>query len=116
VKRDRNEESWDRNAERARWVRRYRSSGLGLRQFAERQDLSPGQLRYWVYGPTAARRSKAPAPVFHEVRFPAPTALPVPWSTEIGLPDGTTVRLARGTDVAGTIALIECLRRPCSSL
>jgi hypothetical protein len=87
-----------------------------LKQFAERHGMSPGQLRYWVYGATTPRMAEAPAPVFHEVRFPAAAALPVPWSAEVGLPDGTTVRLVQGTDVTWTLALMESLRRPCSSL
>jgi len=105
----------DRAAERARWVNQYRASGLGLKQFAERHGLSAGQLRYWVYGPTKPQVAKAPVPVFQEVRLAAAAATPTPWSAEVGLPDGTTVRLVRGTDVTWTTALVESLRRPCSS-
>ncbi len=104
----------DRGAERARWVGQYRASGLGLKQFAERHGLGTGRLHYWVYGLSKARVAKASAPVFQEVRLPALAVTPRAWSAEVGLPDGTTVRLARGTDPGWTRALVECLRRPCS--
>jgi hypothetical protein len=53
-------------------------------------------------------------PVFQEVRLTAATATPAPWIAEVGLSNGTTVRLARETDVAWAMALIDSLRRPCS--
>jgi len=115
VKRDRNGEPLDRGAERARWVGQYRASGLGLKQFAERHGLSSGRLHYWVYGSSKSPVAKASAPVFREMRLPAAGATLAPWSAEVGLPDGTIVRLVRGVDVAWTMALVECLRRPCSS-
>jgi hypothetical protein len=115
VKRDGKGLQSDRDGERARWVDKYRISGLGLKRFAQRHGLSAGQLHYWVYGLKPATVSKSPLPVFREVRLPAATATPAPWSAEVGLPDGTTVRVVRGTDVAWTITLVEFLRRPCSS-
>lgn len=101
--------------ERARWIRKYQASGMGLRQFAQRHGLRPGQLHYWVYHPPKPPAAKAPVPTFQEVRLPAAGWTAGAWSTEIGLPNGTMVRLARETDVAWTIALIDGLRRPCSS-
>jgi hypothetical protein len=115
VTRDRNEELAERDEERARWVKKYRASGLGLRAFAQRHGLKPGQLHYWVYQRSKPREARAAMPRFQEVRLPAPASSAGSWSTEIGLPDGTTVRLARETDVAWAIALIDSLRRPCSS-
>lgn len=104
----------DRGGERARWVREYRDSGLGLKQFAQRHGLRPGQLHYWVYQTPKPRGKAAPVAMFQEVRLAAPAALAGTWSAEIGLPDGTTVRLARGTDPAWGVALVDSLRRPCS--
>jgi hypothetical protein len=52
--------------------------------------------------------------MFQEVRLSAPAATARGWSAEVGLPDGTTVRLVRGTDVEWLQGLVECLRRPCS--
>ena len=114
MKRDRNGKSSDRDAERARWINKYRSSGLGLQRFAERHGLKPGQLHYWVYQSTKPA-VLSPRPVFQEVRLPASESGAKSWSTEIGLPNGTTVRLARETDLVWTIALIDSLRQPCSS-
>ena len=54
-------------------------------------------------------------PVFQEVRLAGAGFTPATWSAEVGLPDGTRVRLARGTDPGWMKALVECLRQPCSS-
>jgi hypothetical protein len=115
VKRDRNGKVRDRGAERAWWVNKYRASGLGLSQFAHRHGLRLGQLHYWVYQSAKPPVNQAPIPAFQEVRLPAAAVASGSWSTEIGLPNGTMVRLARETDVAWAMALLDCLRRPCSS-
>ena len=114
MKQDRNGWGLDCDAERTRWVRRYRTSGLGLKRFAQRHGLKAGQLHYWVYGQAQPMVAEPPAGVFQEVRLPTPLATPASWNAEVGLPDGTTVRLVGGTDVAWTQALVESLRRPCS--
>ena len=44
VKLNRNGKPLDRDAERERWIKEYRRSGLGLKQFAQRHGLKPGQL------------------------------------------------------------------------
>ena len=103
----------DRDAERARWLNQYRASGMGLKQFARRHGLRPGQLHYWVYQSPKPPESRAALPRFQEVRLPVPAVGTGSWSTEIGLPNGTTVRLAREADVAWAMALIDGLRRPC---
>ena len=102
--------------ERARWVKEFRESGLGLRQFAQRHGLKPGQLHYWVYQLSKPPETRAPLPAFHEVQLPSAVLTARSWVAEIGLPNGTTVRVARETDVAWAIALIDSLRRPCSPL
>ena len=112
MKRDRNGKLADRGAERARWVNKYRASGLGLSQFAQRHGLRLGQLHYWVYQSPKPPLHKAPIPAFQEVRLPAAAVTSGTWSAEIGLPNGTTVRLARETGVEWAIALMDSLRRP----
>jgi transposase-like protein len=92
-------------------VSKYRGSGLTLKEFARRHGLSAGQLHYWVYsqanGPAAAETGV----VFQEMRLSQAAITPVPWTAEVGLPNGTTVRLTRGTDREWTKGLVECLSR-----
>jgi len=119
VKRERNgSEVAVRPDERARWVRRYRQSGLALKRFAEEHGLRHAQLHYWIYGgPTGSRRPGAvepagSAPVFRE--FIVPDGSGREWAAEIALPDGTRLRLGRGTDPAWAGVLLDQLRAPCS--
>jgi hypothetical protein len=100
----------DRSLERARWVTKYRASGLGLKQFAEQHGLKAGQLHYWVYESAKLPETRAVLPAFQEVRLPIPRVSAGSWSTEISLPNGTTVRLTQGADVSWAIALIDGLR------
>ena len=103
----------ERGAERARWVTKYRGSGLSLKQFARQHGLRPGQLHYWIYQGAPPPGPRAPVATFQEVRLPTPALSTGSWGAEVGLPNGTTVRLAREADVAWTMALINSLRRPC---
>lgn len=84
---------------------------MSLKAFAERHGLSAGQLRYWVYGLGKAVAVE-PVPMFQEVRL-ATTVTPGAWIAEVGLADGTTVRLGRGTDWEWAKGLVESLRTPC---
>jgi hypothetical protein len=111
MRRDRNGELTDGGGARVRWVKKFRESGLGLKEFARRHGLKPGQLHYWVYQSSKPPGTWAQLPPFQEVRLPARALTGESWSTEIGLPNGTTVRLARETDVAWATALIDFLRR-----
>ena len=115
MKRDRNGKVSDRDGERTRWIREYRASGLGLRRFAQQHGLKPGRLHYWVYQSPKPSLAKEALPTFQEVRLPASALASSLWNAEIGLPSGTTVRLAQATDLTWAIALIDSLRRPCSS-
>lgn len=112
---NRNGMSTDHGAERARWVSKYRDSGLSLKVFARRHGLRAGQLHYWVYSHTHGPASAQKGLVFQEVRLPQTAIAPPAWTAEVGLPNGMTVRLARGTDREWTKGLIECLSRLCSS-
>ena len=101
-------------AEREQWIRRYRASGQSAKEFAQRHGLKLNQLRYWVYQPPKPPVAQPILPAFHEVRLPAAGLRAGSWVAEIGLPNGTTVRVARETDVAWASALIDSLRRPCT--
>lgn len=103
----------DRDGERVRWVKKYRASGMGLKAFAQRHGLKPGQLHYWVYQRPPPLGAWEAGPTFQEVRVPIAALSAGSWSAEIGLADGTTVRLAREADVAWAKALIDRLRGPC---
>src|SRR5260370_35695113 len=75
------------------WVRRYRASSLGLRPFAEKNELSINRLRYWVYGKRNSKsvRPAAAVPVFQEMKLTA--GLPLPsLAGEVSLPNGLAVR------------------------
>jgi hypothetical protein len=85
-----------------------------LERFADRHGLSAGQLHYWVYGVRKRPVPEAPVPVFEEVVLPAGAASPSPWIAEVGLPDGTTMRLGLGTEVAWVMSLVKSMRRLCS--
>lgn len=104
----------DRDAKRVRWIERYRASGMGLKEFARRHGLKPGRLHYWVYQTAQSVEARQPVPRFQEVRLPIPALSAASWRAEIGLPDGTTVRLAPEADAAWAKALIDSLRESCS--
>jgi hypothetical protein len=87
---------------------------MGLKQFARRHGLKPGQLHYWVYQTPPPLEGREPVPTFQEVRLPIPAMSAGSWSAEVGLANGTTVRLAREADLVWAKALIDCLRGPCS--
>jgi transposase-like protein len=87
---------------------------MGLKVFAQQHGLKPGQLHYWVYQTSEGVASRMPTPTFQEVRLPSAGLGPAAWGAEIGLANGTTVRLAREADVVWAKALIDSLRGPCS--
>ena len=101
-------------AERARWVERYRASGLGLKCFAAEHGLKPGQLHYWVYAPGSGSPTETVAPVFQEVRLTGGGASAGGWAAEVRLPDGVTVRLREGAAPGWAGALVAALGGPCS--
>jgi hypothetical protein len=55
------------------WIRRYRANSLGLRPFAEKNELCINRLRYRVYGKRNSKSVKpaAAAPVFQEIKLTA---------------------------------------------
>lgn len=106
--------SGDGAAERTKWVERYRTSGMGLKRFAEEHGLRPSQLHYWTYmAPAVARAASPAAPVFREVTLPKPWPPSAAWVAEVALPDGTTVRLDARAEIPWARSLVESLRQPC---
>jgi len=101
-------------AARARWVERYRASGLGLKCFAAEHGLKPGQLHYWVYTPGPVPASEPGAPVFQEVRLTGGGASVGGWAAEVVLPSGFTVRLREGAAPEWAGALLATLDGLCS--
>jgi hypothetical protein len=100
--------------ERARWVERYRASGLGLKRFAAEHGLKPGQLHYWVYTPGPASAAAGGAPVFQELRLTGSVTSPGGWAAEIVLLSGLTVRLRDGAASEWVGALVQALGGSCS--
>ena len=101
-------------AQRARWVARYRASGMGLKRFAAEHRLPPGQLHYWVYAPPPAPVTGVDAPVFQEVRLRGGMFSPGNWAAEVLLASGASVRLREGTAPQWAVALVRALGGPCS--
>ena len=114
VEHDQNGNGMVTRAERARWVARYRASGMGLKRFAAEHGLRPGRLHYWVYASPPGPTTRADAPLFQEVRLTRSMAPSGDWAAEIVLSSGTTVRLREGAAPDWAVALVQALGRPCS--
>ena len=78
--------------ERARWLERYRRSGLGQEAFARTHGVKLSRLRYWLYHPRRRQASTNGGPRWQEIRVKGWPATPS-WGAEISLPGGCTVRL-----------------------
>jgi len=98
---------------RAKWVAKWRASGLPAREFAERYGLKASQLYSWRRmtpacdrGSTAAfaevRVREGAAPVTAEPRDVAPIELVI---------DGVTVRVRAGVDLELLSAVIGVVSR-----
>ena len=89
-------------ARRAELVRGYRSSGLTMAQFAQREGIKTTTLAKWVYLAYHASRP-AVAPVrFAEVKLPAAAR----WAFELTLPNGWVVRAADATALAALLNVV----------
>ena len=103
-----NEECLLPEEERQAWVRRFRGSGLSLRQFAERHGLKPTRLHYWVYqrGAEARPGGWVGAPHFQEVALPAGLS-GTRWGLEVQGSKGSIIRVAAGVDPAWVGAVVS---------
>ena len=84
-------------ARRAELVRGYRSSGLTMAQFAQREGIRTTPLAKWVY--LSDHRSGRPPVRFAEVKLPAAPR----WAFELTLPNGWVVRAADATALAALL-------------
>ena|SRR6266436_4606983 len=107
---------------RSRLIEAYRASGLGLRQFARQESISPGRLHYWVYQkgrttPSKVVKQSAPArvsmPVFQEVRVGAMLPALSGWAAEVSLPRGLAVRFSVAATAEWISSVVAALQRSC---
>jgi hypothetical protein len=98
-------------AERARWVREYRASGLSQEKFAEGRQLNVGTLRSWIY-----KRAVMDAGVggFAPVHVVGGGAQRGRGSVTVRWPHGVEVELAVDLDATGVVRLVRDLVAPCS--
>jgi len=77
----RNEQQW------TEILRRFRESGLSVRQFCERDGVPLSSLQRWQ------RRLSGPAGKFVEIMSSTPmSAASTSWSLEVSLPNGASLR------------------------
>ena len=96
------------------WIRRYRASSLGLRPFAEKNEISVNRLRYWVYGKRNVKsvQRAAAAPVFQEIQLSA--GLPLQsWAAGVSLPNGLAVRFSAAAMPAWIGSVVKGLQGGC---
>ena len=84
-------------ARRAELVRGYRSSGLTMAQFGQREGIKTTTLAKWVYLHDHGGRRAAVR--FAEVKLPAAPR----WAFELTLPNGLVVRAADATALAALL-------------
>jgi transposase-like protein len=96
--------------ERARWVGRYRVSGLTQRGFAERHGLPVSTLHQWLH--RNASRGEAESAAFEEVHL-RPTPRAHPWTAEVSFSDGTTLRLSDWARAPWIDSLLQSLGKSC---
>lgn len=95
-------------AERARWVREYRASGLSQERFAAQARLSVGTLRGWIYKRAAG---DAGAGGFASVQLVGGHAARGRAAVTVRWPHG--VEVAVDLDEVGTLRLVRELVAPC---
>ena len=101
---------WDR--EPCEWVDRYRSSGLSLRDFAQRHRLGAGRLHYWVYGKRQRGRANGQGMRFQEVRL-EPLLAGLNWIAEVDLPGAVRLRVSGAASPAWVVEVVQALRGAC---
>jgi transposase-like protein len=79
--------------------------------FARRHGVATSTLHRWSRAEGRPRRSRRQLPAFQEIRLPVDRV--GGWAGEVCLPDGTRVRWNGATGLAGTVRLVQQLRRPC---
>ena len=97
---------------------RYRTSGLGVVQFAQEQGIPPGRLHYWIYQkyrtrPRKPLRHLVSKPVFQEVKVATLVPGVANWAAEVSLPCGLAVRFSQTAQVEWIGSVVRALQRPC---
>jgi transposase len=104
-------------AEWAKRVERWQRSGLGAKEFAERERLDAGQLSWWKW--RLKTRAAAPPSALLPVRVvarrdPAPAAEPAVSPIEIALPSGARLRVVQGVDEETLARVVRAVEASCS--
>ena len=105
-------------AEISKVLTRYRQSGLGVVQFAQRHGIPPGRLHYWIYqkGRTRPRtpvRVSVSKPVFQELKVATRVPAIEYWAAEVNLPGGLAIRFSQEAAPEWIGSVVQALRRPC---
>lgn len=98
-------------AERNEWLRRYRESGLSIRQFCEEHKLVLNTFYQWRSKSRLAFSALAVAavePAFTEIKLQG-SSVPWVWAAELQRPNGIILRV--GTNLPA--GLLEQLLRVC---
>jgi hypothetical protein len=121
MKDDRNGHTQPRSADPIAILARYRSSGLGLKRFAEVEGIPAARLHYWLYHkhrPGVRRRSPQSAtpvvaPLFQEVKLAGRLPSPTGWTVEISLSNGIVTRFVAASSPEWIGAVVRALQPPC---
>jgi hypothetical protein len=94
--------------EKAELVTACQSSGLSLRDFAERQGIAASNLQRWVHQEHRSARLRKPAPLVEVPNLMAPP--PGRGAYRLHFPDGVELELPPGFEVEEVRALAQLLR------
>lgn len=83
---------------------------MALHRFAKQHGLRPTQLHYWVYQRPSTSNTSAPR--FQEVKLEGLFAQ-APWTVELELTGGPTVRVQGSADPKWVANLIHHIQRVC---
>lgn len=101
-------------AQIAKWIERYRASGLSLKQFAAAHQIPPGRLHYWIYQKqchSSLAEGSLPG-TFRELPL-AELLGAASWAAEIRLPTGITVRVAASAAPVWIGAMVQQVAGSC---
>lgn len=100
--------------ERSEWVRRYKESGLSVRQFCDEHKLVRQTLYNWLARSRAGQEvsemssGRQALASFHEIKLEGAN-VPCPWAAELHRPGGAVLRVAADAPAA----LVEQLLGVC---
>lgn len=97
---------------RATLVEEFRTSEQTQKAFALRHGIKLTTFRNWLYRPAKAAKAR-PLAKFQEIHLPPAGGSAASWGAEIGLANGTVVRLQTGADPQWAQAIIQPLLQRC---